>query len=141
MLTSTIKILALVSSLQLMLPAGWCCAWDLGSCCTLAARANESAPQRHSCCRGETENPPTSGDSANNSNDPAAPSKPCQSPCCEAQPTMLARADVPVDHGLAQLADIVPLDPSAAVGMVNSPRSIHDFVSPPLHVSHCSWLC
>jgi hypothetical protein len=143
MLVSTIKILALLSSLHLMLPAGWCCVWDFGPCCAPAAVSHQSSLQKHSCCELETESPTTSPspNAATDPKGPIAPAKPCESPCCGSQPTVLVRAEASVDPATALLADVVPLELPAAVGLIVPSQSIHDILGPPLHISHCCWLC
>jgi hypothetical protein len=133
------RCLALVCSVLLALPSGWCCV--IGApCCDKPRPAEKSVaqapPVRHKCCcHQSTEQKP---------NDPTPapkPSPPIKACSCERAPAVTTEvARLAADLVAAPLA--TPADFFCCSGIDPSELCrIFDPSPPPLHVTHCVWLC
>ncbi len=134
------RSLALLSSLLLALPPGWCCSVGLAACGEKPplAEKQENAPPSHKgccCCPEALQTEPAESAPA------PKPNKPVTSCCCEKQPTALP------DTGW-HLPDWDVSPPAIPVARLSVVRGVPGptgrvFVasSPPLYVLHCVWLC
>jgi hypothetical protein len=135
-----IRSLALLCSIPLALPTGWCCM--IGAPCCDQGQSKETGPDtscppaRPKCCCDQ------STDQTHNDRTPAPnPSAPAKSCSCEKAPTVAPEvARLVPDLFVAPLA--TPADcPLAKAGDQSELYRIFDPPRLPLHVSHCVWLC
>lgn len=121
-MTRFVRLLALVGSLTLVLPHGWCC--------LLAAAASARPAADPGCCPKHRPAP---------AEKPAPVKKDC--PCSERHATAADSKDAPL--GPAALAPLPAPVPVPAVAPARG--AIDDRASPeparPLHVLNCVWLC
>jgi hypothetical protein len=135
------RSLALLCSLLLTLPPGWCCITSLAPCCNQHQPAQEpeapSAPVKHkSCCHHQSTQQKCNDPSP--APKPISPGKVC---ACEKAPLALNEVARPVLDllvtPLATLADLSLAKPSAQseLSRIFNPSSSR------LYISHCVWLC
>jgi hypothetical protein len=138
-----IRSLALLCSVLLALPPGWCCMVGSAPCCNQCQPVkNEKVPSTHPsshkscCCSSET--------TEQNSNCPAPspkPSTPVKPCCCEKAPSSLPEgARLLPDLFVVPLAVLVELPFSNGIDRAAAGPALVD-TSPALHVLHCVWLC
>jgi len=126
-------LLTYVCSIQLALPAGWCCIATL----PIPARAGPTASPAKACCCCSVK--PASPSSAHpETPKPQQPKSPVK-PCC------IEKAALPATLQQDQLAGELPALPVDAV--VISCHDAAELASPPLpahrslQLEHCVWLC
>lgn len=121
-----LPLIAHVSSLLLVLPAGWCN--------SLASAPAEAAPAKATCCHQAPQEKP-----AESHETPAQPSARC---CCDWDATLPEKSLLPDDVSSLALFTLADLSLSFAAvpgrgNVLKAPYSL----GPPLHVLQCVWLC
>jgi hypothetical protein len=134
------RVLSVVLGVAVLLPPGWCCYVDGGTCChksTANGGESTSAPCRDCCrdccCPAEE----TSSCCA----DEAPISLPVKSCCCQ---QFTADRPAPGRGPVVVAATTLPLAvPLMMVALRDPIREALEWVafSPHLHVVHCVWLC
>lgn len=144
-----VRYLALVCSLFLALPSGWCRTAGIGNCCT----PNESVqvqtqipPVPLSCCCDTEAGTTSPTETCKANTEPAAPHPNLPSHCCcrDRQPTTLPDPTrLPVERHPASL---VPLPVSIHLtgcqwGAIFSTIRSYNASFLAIHILHCVWLC
>src|SRR5215471_14677199 len=121
----SIKLLALVAGLPLVLPAGWCCA------APALTQARKPVTRPHCCSPTNSEMPPLPCPSS-------TPTKASEQ-CCSVDSVPAPSFKSPIVLGVASPIAAVDLPPLLAIpGLAGGPCPIS---SPPLHVVQCVWRC
>jgi hypothetical protein len=118
-----VRFLTLICSLILVLPPGWCC--------LVPVRSAEGATARRCCGCPHCRRP-----------DPApkpAPVKPHECPCFDRQFTPPTGPQT-LPAGAAMMAPLPPFEPAPAESLRLDRAAVH-LADPPLHLTHCTWLC
>jgi hypothetical protein len=130
------RVLTLLCSLLVALPSGWCCVFVPAACCgkQQSAERGTPAPHKNCCCRSK---PAQQNDNEPKSNG-SAPAKPCS---CEKAPSVPSDMARFVPDLLVQCFErATEFAHFSITEQIQSGRPA-GALSPPLHVSHCVWLC
>jgi hypothetical protein len=131
------RSLALLCGSVLAFPPGWCCVLGTAPCCgkNVPSEKQPAPPEHKSCCC--CKEPARQGRNESTPN-PATPVKPC---FCEKSPTIPTDVTRFVPDLL--VLPFVPLTEFVHIIATEQIKSGVPFAtsSPPLHLSHCVWLC